>query len=620
MGKKKGVSHKRGKAAARGTRSYKGASKYRGDSIHGRVKGTKGEAAAYITRAQALAKLQVSLADFRRLCILKGIYPRDPKKKNDGMDKTYYHLKDILFLAHEPLLNKFFELKTFMKKFKRLVGRNEYSLAAGLEERKPKCTLSHLVRERYPAFDDAVRDLDDAVSMLALFQSLSADQRREIPADAISEATRLYQEFQLYVIRSRALRKVFASIKGYYFQAEICGHLVTWLAPHQFAQDLPPEVDFRVMLTFLDFYRAMVKFCNFKLYADLGLAYPPKRIMEKDESSAEVAALEVEMKTAGKEREAKAEQDDKDNEGMVAEVAKDFGEQNKEAVEMQQQLAMANKMKIVFKGLRVFINREVPLRPLYFVLLCGGATDIGWERGATAGGSSGSGSSFNVGNKSITHQLVDRPPDQLEKRSGREYIQPQWVFDSFNTGCLLLIGPYAPGRAPPPHLSPFVDDKAEGYVPRQREVLDQVATELGGTAPSSTSAAAGATVSGAAATDAQASIKNFTEELKAEAKGVWHSDFRDGQKKAAIDRLTKAQEAGEDAVAPEAAAEADGAPLEPPPRPTEDEEERLRAKAMMPKKHKRLLQRIEKSAGLKNDSNERLLKKRKQLETSRSTP
>jgi len=54
-----------------------------------------------------------------------------------------------------------------------------------------------------------------------------------------------------------------------------------------------------------------------------------------------------------------------------------------------------------------------------------------------------------------------------------------------------------------------------------------------------------------------------------------------------------------------------------PPRPNETEEERLRAKAMMPKKHKRLLQRIEKSAQKKTDSNERLTKKRKQLETAK---
>jgi len=152
------------------------------------------------------------------LCILKGIYPRDPKKKPAGVDKTYYHVKDIKFLQHEPLMEKFWHLKTFVKKYKKFVHKEDYDTAKRLEDQKPEYSLQHLIRARYPSFTDSLRDLDDCLSMLALFDTLPVSHKKGIPGETVQESTRLVHEFLLYVIKSRCLKAVFASIKGYYFQ------------------------------------------------------------------------------------------------------------------------------------------------------------------------------------------------------------------------------------------------------------------------------------------------------------------------------------------------------------------------------------------------------------------
>merc|ERR1711964_567313 len=93
-------------------------------------------------------------------------------------------------------------------------------------------------------------------------------------------------------------------------------------------------------------------------------------------------------------------------------------------------------------------------------------------------------------------------------------------------------------------------------------------------------------------------FEQFDQELKAESKGVWHSEFREKQAAKAASLM-----------------EGDGeATPEPKKKLTPEEEEIANAKAMMSKKHKRLLQLIEKGKQQKKDTADKLLKKRKQFE------
>jgi len=49
-------------------------------------------------------------------------------------------------------------------------------------------------------------------------------------------ARRLALEWQAWLVRTHALRRVFVSVKGFYLQADVLGQPVTWLVPHALAQ------------------------------------------------------------------------------------------------------------------------------------------------------------------------------------------------------------------------------------------------------------------------------------------------------------------------------------------------------------------------------------------------
>ena len=163
-------------------------------------KGTSGTAVLYCTRNQALSRLQLRLAEFRRLCILKGVHPREPKRKVAGQNKTYYHVKDVAFLQHEPLLAAFRAQRAHARKVRRAKGKAHLAGAERLQAAAPTYRLDGLVRERYPTFEDALRDLNDPLTLVHLFAVLPAERAHRISPERVHASKRCVQ----WVVPSRS--------------------------------------------------------------------------------------------------------------------------------------------------------------------------------------------------------------------------------------------------------------------------------------------------------------------------------------------------------------------------------------------------------------------------------
>lgn len=104
------------------------------------------------------------------------------------------------------------------RKIRKARARRNRDLAKALATRAPTYKLDHLVRERFPTFIDAVRDIDDALSMVHLFATLPASDAKDIPSRVLATSRRLVLEWQAWCCRTHAITKAFISVKGFYFQ------------------------------------------------------------------------------------------------------------------------------------------------------------------------------------------------------------------------------------------------------------------------------------------------------------------------------------------------------------------------------------------------------------------
>ena len=410
----------------------------------------RGSAARYLTRTQSLRKLQLKLNEFRRLCILKGIFPKEPPKFFKGVNKTYYLKKDINFLANEKLLNKFREIKTYQKKIKKAQKKGQKFDAKKLIENRPRYTLNHIIKERYPRFIDALQDIDDALCLIGIFANLPKFDLLKISAEKVNMSKRLLREFYLYTSINQNIKKGFISIKGIYLTCEIMGEEITWLNPFSHPQKITYDIDYEIMNDFLELYISLMQFVNFKLFKDIGLDYPPP------EENFDIPFFGFNSLNIKQLQEKAQEKKIGDETGEIKDpkekVTNEVNIESKEWNKITKITEEDKKLKNLFKNLIFFISREVPIEIFETVISsCGGLY-----------GDSSDTSAFTEDDKRITHYIVDRPPNGINMKPNKEYVQPQWIFDCLNKKMILPVSNYAPGKKLPPHLSPYYEVNEKG--------------------------------------------------------------------------------------------------------------------------------------------------------------
>ena len=404
-----------------------------------------------------------------------------------------------------------------------------------MENYAPTYTLHHLVRERYPRFVDAISDVDDALTLVYLFAALPSERR--IKSRITNKAKSLAAAWGAYCATTSSITKSFVSVKGVYFEANIQGSTVRWVVSHAFTQNMPEDVDYRVMLTFFEFYETLLGFVLYKLYNDIGVRYPlAVSSVERNNASSVLAAN---LRALSR--------DARDSKSMVSNAVTEAIEASKEDANAEEndggddggKKKLSKKSKALIKSVDVALNKiagedsddgddsddedDVDLSsPLKAALesvsnaedQIGGAAVDGDGSGASLddeatkrrrlfagltffisrevprsylelvclafGGKVGwddSDSPIAASDPSITHHVVDRPklPSSFDALpKSREFVQPQWILDCANFHFLLPCSRYAIGAALPPHLSPWVDDEEEGYKPAYAEEVEKI--------------------------------------------------------------------------------------------------------------------------------------------------
>ena len=421
-------------------------------------KGTKANREKYVREDKLTEKIALDPEQIRYVAIQLGVTPQEvPHMENSPF--AAFHKKDVGMINNHPMAWYLREQQAFLKRKKHKAHRQEQFAA-----KPPEAPWDQTLRARFPSFADAVHELDDALTTIALFAQMSGDSI--IPSERILHCRRVLTEFHYYVSRNRLVSKAFISVRGFYFQANIEGQDVTWLVPHPFPVPKDEDVDYKVLLAFLDLYEHLLEFVNAHLFIRLGLKYPPEYDSDKWDDGYYIDAI---IDHSPK---------DEDESNSLPALPTTSEEPSAATALLQELLSSGNYASTeqanqendipsvtdqgLFSNFKFTISHELHPDIISFVIHClGGAVE--WNDDENP-------------DPTITHTITDRSFSEGNQTRflNRTYVQPQWIFDCLNKKTVLDATLYTVGVPLPPHLSPFekeyIQDEEPGNDEREVEI------------------------------------------------------------------------------------------------------------------------------------------------------
>ncbi|KJP85445.1 hypothetical protein AK88_04918 [Plasmodium fragile] len=455
-----------------------------------RKKTKKKKEGKYFTKKSILKKLYLNDKEFQKLCIFKGIYPKDFKeipvklRRKFYRQKVYYSKNDLNKLAHEKIIQDFRKIATCLKKYKKYkVALEDQEKCKTLIKNFPKYALDHIIKERFPVFSYAIEELDDALSAVVAYSLLPSNENIGVLNRFVTNCEVIKNHFHHFIYKTNRIKKGFISVKGYYLQAEILQKKVTWLIPHTFTPYLDKTIDFSMITTFIEYYICLLKFVLFKLYKMHNMTYPPEqsellkneqlRHLSYDEylislckekfgsSHGQVGEKNV-LTLDGAHPVVQSTQDGhhpNQREEEIEEIKHNIDEEN-------------DTLKELFKNQIYYIHTDMPLDILSLIILsCGGS--IGWNSPY---------SPYQLGDNNITHEILEPYGEgkQMEQQKfDRMYVQPQYIFDCLNRKKILPCSDYSVDVTNlPVHLSPFIeDDNFKNFVKKEEYAINKLLNE-----------------------------------------------------------------------------------------------------------------------------------------------